>query len=86
MYGATLVGEGAVDPDDLAWWEGDAPTVDLAAFAREYAGRLRDHYGRAGRAYELERRAWDLVTRLPAGRWPAYDLARKGFLFVNEYL
>lgn len=86
LYATVLVENGALGEADLPWWSGPPEVIDMQAFATDYDRRLGAHYDGASSAYGLERRMWECVTALPAGRRPVYGVARKGFLFVEEYL
>lgn len=86
LYATVLVENGAVTARELEWWEGPPKVADMPGFAEEYARRLQIHYNKSSLKYEAERHAWNIVTALPAGRKPAYEVIRKGFLLADRYL
>lgn len=86
LYAEVLIENGVRTSEAIGWWDGPPPVTDMEAFAADYDERLRTYYDGAGVGYELERLAWSGTTALPIGRKPGYELLRKGFLFVDEYL
>jgi glycosyltransferase involved in cell wall biosynthesis len=86
LYATVLVENGAFTERDLPWWNGPPAVTEMPAFATDYARRLQTSYDSSGARYVAETKAWNLVTSLPAGRKPAYELTRKAFMIDEMYL
>lgn len=70
-------------PNDI---EGFEDNINLDAFLKEYQKRLIKHYGDPGIKYKTELLSWKVISSLPFARKFTYELARKAFLFFDEYI
>lgn len=86
LYALTLVENGAYDRSELQWLDDFEDDLDLEEFSKEYRKRLQEYYGEPGARFRLELLSWKLISNLPFGTKTTYELVRKGFLFIDEYL